>query len=175
MYIITFSLAAMIPALPLIREFRPAVQTLLGSVWLIARWLAFLVLGLSGFWHTRPRLLLGAAVAMLLALFMITVPIGFLDVSMLVAGQVLLGAATGLIYTASLYFGMVLSEGSTEHGGYHEALIGVGMMLGPGAGAVAQWIWPGSQAMAVAAVAGLLTLSVMSAGVVAVRLSRRAG
>jgi hypothetical protein len=112
---------------------------------------------------------------MLLALFMITVPIGFLDVSMLVAGQILLGAATGLIYTASLYFGMVLSDGSTEHGGYHEALIGVGMMLGPGAGAVAQWIWPGNQAMAVAAVAGLLTLSVMSAGVVAVRLSRRAG
>ena len=28
--------------------------------------------------------------------------------------------------------GMVLSDGSTEHGGYHEALIGLGSVLGPG-------------------------------------------
>ena len=38
--------------------------------------------------------------------------------------------------------GMVLSEGSTEHGGYHEALIGLGSILGPGTAALTQWKWP---------------------------------
>src|SRR4029078_3994466 len=60
----------------------------------------------------------------------------------LIAGQGVLGLALGLIYSASLYFGMVLSEGSTEHGGYHEALIGLGTILGPGARAFAQWLPP---------------------------------
>jgi hypothetical protein len=62
----------------------------------------------------------------------------------MVGMQVLLGASMGLIFSASLYFGMVLSDGATEHGGYHEALVGVGAVIGPAGAAVAQMIFPGN-------------------------------
>jgi hypothetical protein len=88
--------------------------------------------------------------------------------------QVLIGIAIGLIYSASLYFGMVLSEGSTEHSGYHEALIGLGSILGPGAGAVAQWLRPGQMTLGVVAVAGVLLASTLLAtGASAVAERRR--
>ena len=67
-----------------------------------------------------------------------------------------------MIYSGSLYFGMVLSEGSTEHGGYHEALIGVGWVLGPTAGAITQWIWPGNVTAGVIAVGAVIGLSVLA-------------
>jgi hypothetical protein len=75
----------------------------------------------------------------------------------------------GIIYSASLYFGMVLSQGSTEHGGYHEALIGLGQSLGPGAGAIAASFWPGQAWAGISSVAGILTLSVIASVVVTVR------
>jgi hypothetical protein len=86
--------------------------------------------------------------------------------------QVVLGVSMGMIYAASLYFGMVLSEGSTEHSGYHEALIGLGSVLGPGAGAVAQWLRPGDITPGVAAVAGVLLLSTLVATGASVRTHR---
>jgi hypothetical protein len=92
----------------------------------------------------------------------------------MIASQVLLGAALGLIYTASLYFGMVLSDGSTEHAGYHEALIGLGQVLGPGAGALTQWKWQGSLRAGVVAVSSLVFVSVCAAAVAAVKARRRA-
>jgi hypothetical protein len=93
----------------------------------------------------------------------------------MIAFQVLLGAALGLIYMASLYFGLVLSEGSTEHAGYHEALIGVGQVIGPGAGALTQYRWPGSLTAGVVAVSSLVLLSIVGALVATVRASRRRG
>jgi MFS family permease len=181
MYVVSYALSAMLPTLSIMQQFRPAVQTLLGSAWLITRWFVFLLLGSSSFWHTRPRLLLGAAAAMLVAILAITLRPSELfalgdarfDLAAMLAGQVLLGIATGLIYTSSLYFGMVLSEGSTEHGGYHEALIGLGMILGPGAGAITQSLWPGDQRAAVTAVASILAIGICFASVISLRLRRR--
>ena len=43
-------------------------------------------------------------------------------------------------------------EGSTEHGGYHEALIGLGWVLGPSAGVAAQSLYPAQVWAGVAAV-----------------------
>jgi hypothetical protein len=81
------------------------------------------------------------------------------DLITLSACQLGLGLVLALIYSASLYFGMVLSEGSTEHGGYHEALIGLGQVLGPGAACVAQFLYPGSILPTVAAVSAMLVAS----------------
>jgi hypothetical protein len=79
----------------------------------------------------------------------------------------------GMIYSGSLYFGMVLSDGSTEHGGYHEALIGFGSALGTGMGAATQFLWPGELRMAVIAVAGIVGISVAASGIASIRLRRR--
>jgi hypothetical protein len=92
----------------------------------------------------------------------------------MIASQIVLGLALGLIYSASLYFGMVLSDGSTEHGGYHEALIGLGQTMGPLAGAIAQSIWPGSAIAGIVAVSSLVALAIVGAGVAAIKM-RQAG
>ena len=144
-------------------------QTVVGATWLVARWAAFVGLAASAWWHTRPRAMVAAAILMLFAFLGVTLaPSRWLgpsispavDLGFIVFWQIVLGASLGMIYTGSLYFGMVLSEGSTEHSGYHEALIGLGWMLGPGVGAIAGIYFPGSLTAAVAAVGALIAVSV---------------
>ncbi|HEV8378082.1 MAG TPA: MFS transporter [Tepidisphaeraceae bacterium] len=178
-YIVIFSLSAMLPSLAAIKRLPTSYATLIGSAWLVARWFTFWFLGATHWWHTRPRLLLWAAVLMLLG-FMGTVlpatrpgPLATILTAMIVS-QIVLGMALGLIYSASLYFGMVLSDGSTEHGGYHEALIGLGQTMGPLAGAIAQSIWPGSAIAGIVAVSSLVALAIVGAGVAAIKM-RQAG
>jgi hypothetical protein len=183
-FMINYALMAMMPSLPVMQELEPAQQTLAGSTWLAARWAAFLMLGWSVWWHTRPRALLAAGGLMLVAFLGVAVPpsallgitgIFSLDLLSMQLWQVALGLAIGTIYTASLYFGMVLSEGSTEHGGYHEALIGLGSVLGPGSAFIAQAIRPGEVYVAVGAVAGVIALSLAGAGVASVKIGRNSG
>ncbi|HEY1921963.1 MAG TPA: hypothetical protein VGG44_04295, partial [Tepidisphaeraceae bacterium] len=81
----------------------------------------------------------------------------------MVLWQIALGVAMGLIYAASLYFGMVLSDGSTAQNAYHEALIGLGCVLGPGSGALAQTYYPANPHASVIAVGAILWLSVLAA------------
>jgi hypothetical protein len=83
--------------------------------------------------------------------------------------QIALGVAMGLIYSASLYFGMVLSDGSTAQNAYHEALIGLGCVLGPGSGALAEMFFPGNPHASVAAVGTILWLSVLAAAFISLR------
>ena len=177
-YVVIYSLMAMLPSLPLVRQFSPSVATPLCSVWLVLRCLAFLALGCTVWWHTRPQWLLWSAVTMLAAFLGIVLPatvdslsLSWALVSML-AWQAVLGAAIGMIYAGSLYFGMVLSDGSTEHGGYHEALIGLGMVLGPGSAALSQWLRPGSPWPGIIAVTAVLSATVLAAGIAAVKAKR---
>ncbi|MEZ0264223.1 MAG: MFS transporter [Phycisphaerae bacterium] len=179
-YVVLYTISALMPLLPPMRGLNPAYATLLASVWLVSRWLAFLLLGATTFWHVRPGLLLWAAALMTLAFLGISVSPSYLrpawagaDLPMLIGAQVVLGFTLGLIYTASLYFGMVLSDSSTEHAGYHEALIGAGQVLGPGIGALTQWRWPTRPLAGVAAVTGVLLLSLVAAMVAAGRARKR--
>jgi hypothetical protein len=169
---------AMMPSLPVMERLSPVTQTVVGSAWLGARWLAFLLLGTSTWWHTRPRVMLLAAGAMLVSFLGITIAPSVLlgpsaqvaDVASMVAWEIAMGLSMGMIYAASLYFGMVLSAGSTEHGGYHESLIGLGSVLGPGVGVVAQMVSPGNVYAGISAVGGVVVLSVLAAGVASWRL-----
>jgi MFS family permease len=178
-FVVISSLLAAMPTLPLIQQLDPATRTIAGSVWMAARWLAFLALGATVWWHTRPRALLGASVLILAAFVAITFRPEWLPgapelttrtwMAWIIVWQIVLGAALGLIYAASLYFGMVLSDGSTEHGGYHEALIGLGTVIGPGAGYAAERLGGGEPRWGVLAVAVVLALSVLACGAVAAR------
>ena len=178
-FVVISSLLATMPTLPLIQRLDPTTRTVVGSVWMAARWLAFLWLGATVWWHTRPRTLLTAALLLLAGFLAVTLRPQWLPgapqfatapwLVWMVFWQVALGLALGLIYSASLYFGMVLSDGSTEHGGYHEALIGAGTVLGPGAGALAEQLGGGNPLWGVLAVAVVLGASVFACAVVAVR------
>lgn len=166
-YTVIYGLMPMMPSLPTVRSLPVTLQTLVASVWLMTRWLAFLILALGTWWHTRPRTLVWAAAVMLIAFFGMTIrptqgASPGIDLASMIVWQAALGLAIGTIYAGSLYFGMVLSDGSTEHGGYHEALIGLGWFLGPAAGGVAEKIhsqdaWPG-----IIAVGGVIAASVVA-------------
>lgn len=173
-YAAIYALGAMMPTLRSIRQFPEETRTIVASVWMISRFAAFVLLGLTAWWHTRPRVLFYAAIAMFISFLWTGL---WANPTGMIAGQVILGLAMGLIYSGSLYFGMVLSEGSTEHGGYHEAVIGLGAVLGPGAGAIAQVISPGNQRYGIDATAIIIAISVIICGSLSVthRASRTAG
>ena len=176
-YAVIYGLMPLMPYLPVMKRLPTAAQTAVASVWLGTRWLAFGLLALGSWWHTRPRVLLWAAVVMLVSFFGMTLPPTHgaspsIDLASLVCWQAVLGLALGMIYSGSLYFGMVLSEGSTEHGGYHEALIGLGWVLGPAAGAAAQAARPDEMWVGIAAVGAVICASVLVVLVTAVVMSR---
>ena len=61
--------------------------------------------------------------------------------AVLLLAQIFFGAAIGLIYYSSLFYSMDASEAKGEHGGIHEAAIGVGNCIGPAVGAASlQWM-----------------------------------
>jgi MFS family permease len=177
-YVVVYSLAPALPSLHAIKQLSPTIATLVASIWLIARAAAFAITGSTTFWHKRPGLMLWASVTMLFA-FIGTAASGSLTevnlaqalLAMAIA-QILLGFSIGTIYSASLYFGMAVSDGSTEHGGYHEALIGLGQLLGPMVGATMQWIRPGALGPAVIAISVVISITVVIEAVVGVRISR---
>jgi MFS family permease len=177
-YAVIYGLMPLMPFLSTIRALPTAKQTAVASVWLWARLMSFIVLALGTWWHTRPRVLLWAAVVMFAAFFGMTLAPTHgasprVDLASMILWQIALGGALGMIYSASLYFGMVLSEGSTEHGGYHEALIGLGWVLGPIAGVAAQQLRPGEVWAGIAAVGAIIALSVLIVLVTAVVMGRR--
>lgn len=168
-FAVLYALGALMPTLPVIRSFAPELRTLIASVWMMSRWVCFVLLGATAWWHTRPRALLVAAVVMgasFLGITLMNSPLG------MILWQIALGVAMALIYSASLYFGMVLSDGSTTQSAYHEALIGLGCILGPGSGALADFIRPGDPHASIAAVAVVLWFSVLLAAIVSVQSQR---
>lgn len=159
-FAVIYAMGAIMPTLPVIRAADTEIRTLLAGVWMIARWFCFLSLGTTIWWHTRPRALLVAAIVLLAAFLGITLIPSVLS---MILWQIALGIAMGLIYSASLYFGMVLSDGSTAQNAYHEALIGIGAVLGPTCGAIAGTLYPGNLHASIIAVAGILWISVIGA------------
>lgn len=176
-YTVIYGMMPMMPSLPTVRSLPVTLQTVVASVWLITRWLAFVILAFGTWWHTRPRTLVWAAVVMLIAFFGMTVrptqgASPAIDLTSMILWQAALGLAIGTIYAGSLYFGMVLSDGSTEHGGYHEALIGLGWFLGPAAGGIAESIRPQTAWPGIIAVGGVIAASVVAVLIAAAMASR---
>lgn len=180
-YVIVYSLAPVLPSLHAIQLLSPTIATLVASIWLIARAAAFAVTGSTTFWHKRPGLMFGASITMLFAFIGVVVSgtmAGMDLLSGLVAmgiAQIILGISIGTIYSASLYFGMAVSEGSTEHGGYHEALIGLGQILGPLVGVTMQWIRPDALWLAVTGISGLVSITVVVQAIVGIRINGGTG
>jgi predicted MFS family arabinose efflux permease len=125
------------------------------SVWCFARFGAFTVLWLWDGWHYRFRWLLLAYIALVASFATILiVP----HLATLVIAQIFFGGAVGLLYYSSLFYSMDLSEVKSEHGGIHEAAIGLGNMAGPTVGALALQFLPRYADSGSVAVSGLLLL-----------------
>jgi len=110
------------------------------SIWLFARAGAFVALWLWPGWHYRFRFLAAAYVVLMVSFgAMFLVP----QLWVLVLSQILLGPALGLIYYSSLFYAMDVGDTKGEHGGIHEAVIGVGNCVGPAVAAAALRFFPG--------------------------------
>jgi MFS family permease len=126
-----------------------------GSIWYFVRLGAFAGLWYWNGWHYRFRWLLSAYLALVGSFALILlVP----NLIVLVLAQFLFGAATGLIYYSSLFYSMDLSETKSEHGGIHEAVIGLGNFAGPAVGSASLFLLPQYASSGAVAVSGLLLL-----------------
>jgi MFS family permease len=114
------------------------------SVWGLTRAAGFLVVGKWTGWHYKARWLVGSQLALAASfLAMMIIP----SMTMLITAQIIFGLSTALIYSSSLYYAMHTSEGSGGHAGFHEALIGLGIFIGPAVGALAGGDTVGTQAL----------------------------
>ena len=125
------------------------------SVWMFARFGAFVFLWRWTDWHYQFKWLAGAFFIMVACFTAIVLAS---SVSLLLVAQIGFGLATGLIYYSSLYYSMNASEKKGAHGGLHEAMIGGGLFLGPACGAGAFAFLPSSANAGVWAVSGLLAM-----------------
>lgn len=139
------------------------------SVWCFARMGAFLGFWLWPGWHYRFRWLLAAFIALLAAFAVIlTVP----NLGVVVGAQLLFGVAIGLIYYSSLFYSMDAGDTKGEHGGIHEAAIGLGNFAGPALGAASLHFLPQHANSGAFAVCALLVCGLC--GLVAIRWRTKA-
>src|ERR1044071_346962 len=125
------------------------------SIWCFARLGAFLGLWHWTGWHSRFRWLATAFVALVASFAtLVLAP----NLTTLVAAQLVFGCALGVIYYSSLFYSMDLSQTKGEHGGIHEAAIGLGNFAGPAIGATALHIAPEYSHASAWAVTALLML-----------------
>ena len=79
------------------------------------------------------------------------------NIYVLIAAQIFFGGAIGLIYYSSLFYSMDAGgETRGEHGGIHEAAIGLGNCIGPAVGALSLQFLPQFQNSGAIAVSVLL-------------------
>jgi len=125
----------------------PGVTTRLGlsttwagmcaSIWCFARLGAFALLGQWAGWHYRFGWLAAGYATLTTCFALILLAPSTL---VLILAQIGFGLALGLIYSSSLFYSMDAGPARGQHGGIHEAAIGLGNMSGPLIGALAlQW------------------------------------
>jgi MFS family permease len=146
-YMLLYLLAPLMPQIMKSVGFQTASAARASSLLDVARLCCFIALFAYSGWH-------GKKLPLFLAIF--ALPLGFAlvlfgqSVPVVVSGELLFGAAAGFLYTAALYYAQLIQNASVDAGGAHEALIGAGYALGPGAGlvgtALAHGAGPGSAA-----------------------------
>ena len=154
-YIAINTLIAVLPGIAKKFDLSPMEAGFMCSLWGFARVFAFVVLMKWSGWHYRFRWLVLAFALLIISFAVILIAPSR---AAILAAQIFFGLGIGLIYYSSLFYAMDASENKSEHGGIHEAAIGVGNCLGPAAGATALWLVPQDATIGAWAVSGVLTL-----------------
>jgi predicted MFS family arabinose efflux permease len=140
-YIAINTLLATLPGIALHLKLSTTLAGFCCSVWCFARLASFVALWPWSGWHYKFRWLLLAYVGLVGSFAAILLAP---RLAVLVIAQLFFGAAIGLIYYSSLFYSMDLSQSKGEHGGIHEAVIGLGNFAGPAVGAAALQFVPRS-------------------------------
>jgi predicted MFS family arabinose efflux permease len=154
-YIAINTFIPMLPTLAAQFQLTPMFAGFACSLWGFARLGTFIALWVWTDWHYRFRWLMTAFVLLIGSFATILIVPSLVAV---LAAQIFFGLAIGMIYYSSLFYSMDASEAKGEHGGIHEAAIGVGNCIGPAVGAASlQWV-PQYASSGGIAVSGLLLL-----------------
>ena len=139
-YIAIYTLIPELPAVAAKFHLSPMFAGFACSLWCFVRFGTFAMLWLWTGWHYRFRWLASAFVLLIVSFVSIlTVP----SLIVLIAAQIVFGWAIGLTYYSSLFYSMDAGDTKGEHGGIHEAAIGIGNCIGPATGAVTLQFLPG--------------------------------
>ncbi len=152
-YIATNTLIAVMPGIAQRLELSTTLAGVCGSVWCFARVAAFLGLWRWTGWHYRFRWLLASYLALMGAFAVILSAPNLVG---LLLAQLAFGVAIGLVYYSSLFYSMDAGDSKGEHGGIHEAVIGLGNFTGPAVGAASLHFFPQHTTNGVIAVSVLL-------------------
>src|SRR5882672_3571766 len=154
-YIASNTLIAVMPGVARRLGLSTMVAGFCCSIWCFARLGAFCGLWHWSGWHYRFRWLVAAYLALIATFGTLVIAPGL---AALVVAQIVFGCALGLIYYSSLFYSMDLTQAKGEHGGIHEAAIGLGNFAGPAVGAAALHFLPQYANGSAWAVSGLLLL-----------------
>jgi predicted MFS family arabinose efflux permease len=138
-YIAIQTLIAVIPGIAAKFQLSPMMAGFACTLWYFVRVGSFVALWHWPHWHYRFHWLAAAFVILIAsfaAIFMAP------NLVVLVIAQIFLGAAIGLMYYSSLFYSMDAGDTKGEHGGIHEAAIGMGNCIGPAIGALSLQFLP---------------------------------
>jgi predicted MFS family arabinose efflux permease len=138
-YIAINTLIAVTPGLAAKFHVSPMFAGFVWSLWCFVRLGAFVVLWRWTDWHYRFRWLAASFAVLILSFATILLSP---NLAMLIVAQIFFGGAIGLIYYSSLFYSMDGGSAKSEHGGIHEAAIGLGNCVGPAIGAAALQFLP---------------------------------
>lgn len=153
-YVAVNTVGAVIPQIATKFQLSPTQSGVFCSLWFFVRSLSFLGLWLWPGWHYRFRWMLGAFIGLLAGFATMMLAVQFW---LVLVAQLVFGVSVGLLYYSSLFYSMDVGEAKGEHGGLHEAAIGVGICAGPAVGAAALTFAPTVANAGSLAVSGLLS------------------
>ena len=157
-YLLVGALSPVMPYLLDRLALAPSSETPLAAVWLCTRVLVVAAMARIAFWHGKwSTLIVGGA--LLAGGFAVVVAIP--SVTFIVIGLGLFGAGHGIVYYSALYYALRVGSAEIDAGGTHEALIGLGYVVGPAAGLVGFSLGGGGWTIAI--VWGLLGLTAIPA------------
>jgi MFS family permease len=157
-YLAINTVIATIPSLAARMNFSRMMAGFICSIWLFTRTATFVALRIWPGWHYRFRFLALAYGVMIVSFAGILLAP---NPWMLVPAEMLFGVALGLIYYSSLFYSMDVGDTKGEHGGIHEAVIGLGNGMGPAIAALALTLFPGFRASGTCAVCAFLVLGLL--------------
>lgn len=138
-YIAIQTLIAVIPGIAAKFQMSAMFVGFVCWLWYFVRFGAFVALWRWEAWHYRFRWLAGSFAVLVVSFAAILMSP---NLAVLITAQIFFGAAIGLIYYSSLFYSMDASDTRGEHGGIHEAVIGLGNCVGPAVGALSLQFLP---------------------------------
>jgi predicted MFS family arabinose efflux permease len=166
-YVAINTVGAVIPQLAHKFDLTAAQSGVFNSLWFYTRFAAFILLWRWTGWHYRFRWLLTAMIGLVISFSaMLLAP----QLWLVIIAQVVFGFAIGLIYYSSLFYSMDAGDAKGEHGGLHEAAIGLGIFAGPALGAATLTYMPQHPNSGTIAVTGLLLIGLI--GLILLRLQK---